>query len=258
MTFRTRDVSGGPFDTTENLRRVSDEPGKVETIKARINNPAATREAIIVTLRRSGIAFQERSQWKAKAEDPARSDGPDWDYTCLVLHHAGNSYSCNADDLDQLRRVEATDMTKFGYMSYHYAISCTGTIYEARDIRFKGSHVSKGNTGRIGIVLLNDFSDPGEAYEEEYKEKSRLERLKNAPELVRDRVDAGANPPPPVQVRSLAQLVYTLKSYFPIRMLGGHREFQRLANHEGRACPGRLGMAVVDALRAEFRLEAPQ
>ncbi|QGW66496.1 N-acetylmuramoyl-L-alanine amidase [Lysobacter soli] len=258
MTYRAHEFSSSPFDTAENLRRISDEPGRVETIKARINNPAATREAIIVALRRSGFTFNERSQWKAKPEDPARTDGPDWDYTCLVLHHAGNSYSCSANELDQLRRVESTDVKKFGYMSYHYAISCTGIIYEARDIRFKGAHVSQGNTGRIGIVLLNDLSEPGEAYQQEYKEKPRAEQIKNAPELLADQVSGGVSPPPPAQVRALAQLVHTLRSYFPIRMLGGHREFQRLASQEGRACPGLLGMAIVNRLRAEFRLEAPQ
>ena len=62
-----------------------------------------------------------------------------------------------------MRQAEAIDIKSFGQVSYHYAVDCQGIIYEALDIRKKGSHIEGGNTGVIGIVFLADFSVRGEA-----------------------------------------------------------------------------------------------
>lgn len=40
-----------------------------------------------------------------------------------------------------MRQAEETDIKSFKHLSYHYAIDCTGVIYEALDIREKGAHL---------------------------------------------------------------------------------------------------------------------
>lgn len=99
-----------------------------------INDKAATRSAIISFIRKNGTQFIESSSWGAKASQDADLD---WNFQSIALHHAGNSFSCGANNIDQLKNVENKDMSKFGQHSYHYAVSCDGKVYELLDIRFK-------------------------------------------------------------------------------------------------------------------------
>jgi hypothetical protein len=115
--------------------------------------------AIIVSLRREGYTVETRAQWKAK--EPPGSPKRDWDYHGITIHHAGNSFSCEADSAEQLRKAERIDFEKLGHLSYHYVIGCDGLIYEALDIRNKGAHIAVGNAGVIGIVMLADLSVQG-------------------------------------------------------------------------------------------------
>ncbi|WP_410743065.1 hypothetical protein, partial [Citrobacter freundii] len=52
-------------------------------------------------------------------------------------------------------------------------------------------------------------------------------------------------------------LVKTLIKSFPIKQLGGHREFASL-NALGRACPGTYGLQIAANLRKKYKLESPQ
>lgn len=56
-----------------------------------------------------------------------------------------------------MRQAEETDIKSFNHLSYHYAIDCTGVVYEALDIREKGAHLKGANTGKIGIVFFIRF-----------------------------------------------------------------------------------------------------
>jgi hypothetical protein len=227
----------------------------IKTVQVKVDHRAATRQAIIVALRREGCTFATRSEWKAL---PGKnSDGPDWDYKGIALHHAGNSFSCDVDGAAQLRKAEQIDLKSFGHLSYHYAIACDGTIYEALDIREKGAHIAAGNTGVIGIVMLADLSVHGEAYQEEYAGKSLFGRIKGMLNWVPDQLDTVTDEPPEQQLKALFTLVDVLHRFFPVTTLGGHREFQQLATGDGRACPGAHGMILVDMLRRKHKLAAP-
>jgi hypothetical protein len=111
-----------------------------------VNDRAATREAIISSLRRRGVTVKTRSDWHAKM--PQVNPPEDWDYTAIALHHAGNSFSCDIGGLDQIRKAEDIDFGSFHQLSYHYAIDCTGIVYEALDIRQKGAHIRNGQHRR--------------------------------------------------------------------------------------------------------------
>jgi N-acetyl-anhydromuramyl-L-alanine amidase AmpD len=251
---RNDDLKTGTFDTWAVIE--AKRAAAVKTVQVKVDHQAATRQAIIVSLRREGYTVETRAQWKAK--EPPGSPKRDWDYHGIAIHHAGNSFSCEADSAEQLRKAERIDFEKFGHLSYHYAIGCDGLIYEALDIRNKGAHIAVGNTGVIGIVMLADLSVHGEAYKEEYQEKSLLGKVRGVFDWAPDKVDVVTDEPPEVQIKALFALVKTLRTYFPIATLGGHREYQRLATHEGRACPGAYGMILVNMLRNDLKLEGPK
>lgn len=172
-SVRTDDLKISTFDTWAVIE--AGRAAAVKTVEVKVDHRAATRQAVVLALRRDGFAFETRSEWNAKPG--TLSDGPDWDYHGIAIHHAGNSFSCSADGATQLRKAEQIDIKKFGHISYHYAVACDGSIYEALDIREKGAHIGAGNTGVVGIVLLADLSIHGEAYQREYGKKSVIKRI---------------------------------------------------------------------------------
>ena len=232
---------------------------KNDAVAIRVDDRAATRQAIITQLKRNGYPLIERSSWHVQPPRPGMRPSH-WDYRDIVIHHAGRSYSCGAPSIEEMQRVQAEDMGRsppFNDAGYHYAVSCQGEIYEARDIRFIGEHVDKGNTGKIGVVFLANFVKAGEAYDQEYKNLSFFDKLKKLKDIATDQVVAGHDEPTPPQIRAVEILCGTLKNFFNITNLGGHREYQMLSSGKGRACPGNLGMEVVKLLRARLALSSP-
>ncbi|MBB6186429.1 peptidoglycan recognition family protein [Rhodanobacter sp. MP7CTX1] len=233
---------------------------KDDAIEIIVNNRAATRQAIIDALTLKHFKIKTRSAWKAK--EPATSPGKDWDYTAIAIHHAGNSFSCAADGADEMRKAEAIDLAKFGQVSYHYAIDCQGTIYEALDIRYKGRHIKDGNAGVIGIVFLADFSTRGEA--EKYgpgvwnttKEEGVKRGISEGLGVLKDEFAVNHDEPSERQLEAASALTKTLTDFFNISTLGGHREFAK-ALMTSRACPGVYGMIIAGMLRRELELAAP-
>jgi hypothetical protein len=252
------DLKSGPFDTWAVIEAKRAEA--VKTVPVKVDHKAATRQAIIVEVRRQKFEFKTRSDWKAK--EPAKSPSPDWDYKAIAIHHAGNSYSCSADGAAELRRAETTDISSFGHLSYHYAIDCQGVIYEALDIRFRGAHIEGGNTGVIGIVFLADLSVRGEA--EKFgpgalnvaNKRGVIAGVKEWVGEQKDKVAVVHDEPTERQLEAASILVKTLLQFFDIKTLGGHREFAK-THGTSRACPGTYGMIIADTMRREFSLAAP-
>jgi hypothetical protein len=256
--IRTDDLNTGTFATS--VRIEARRTAEVKTVQVKVDNKAATRQAIIVAIRREGITFETRSAWKARA--PKEVLEADWNHTSIAIHHAGNSYSCGVPGADQIHKVQDGHMSGVhSDIGYHFAIDCDGVIYEGRDIRYIGAHIGKV-PGVIGIVLLADLSLRGETYKEEYapkrQDQSFWERISNFKDWVPDKFDDTQDVPPEHQTKALFALVKVLLQYFPVTMLGGHREFQKLANKEGRACPGAYGMVLVDKLRSIYKVGAPK
>ncbi|WP_414443474.1 N-acetylmuramoyl-L-alanine amidase [Burkholderia sp. 22PA0106] len=236
--------------------------GKRGAISIKVNDRAATRQAILTSLKRKGYPLVERSSWRARPPNNALSSSH-FDYRDIVIHHAGRSYDCAVDRLGAIEQIKAAqsydmDQHQFDDIGYHYAVSCVGELFEARDIRFIGSHVKNDNTGKIGIVLLENLAEAGEAWQQEYSGKSLWQKFKSTLNIVRDAAAFHHSMPTTAQIEALPVLIQTLTEFFDITALGGHREYQRLAlDNEGRACPGKHGMQVVEAMRAKFGLSAP-
>lgn len=232
---------------------------KGEAIEIRIDNRAATREAIFNELRRKGVIVKEASDWHGDAMDGSEHD---WDYEAIALHHAGNSFGCSENPIAALRRVKEIDDKRFGQISYHYAVDCQGTVYEALDIRRKGMHVGDQNTGKIGIVLLADLSEKKEVE----KHGPRLWGVLRTQgwrrflgEYLGERMDAFDVTHDTVtrpQEEATMALVEALASVFAIKTLGGHREFANVRG-DRRACPGAHGLALADRLRRTLGFATP-
>jgi hypothetical protein len=233
-----------------------------DAISVSVNNRAATRQAIITRLKQKGYTLLERSSWKARA--PKKALAPDWNYRDIVIHHAGHSYQCAVNEqgaIAQMQKVQAGEMDgedNFDDVGYHYAVSCPGELIEARDIRYEGSHVAGDNTGRLGIVLLENLAEAGEAWTNEYSRATLWGKFKGLPNIVRDHYAKDHAMPTREQIDALSVLIATLLEFFHITAMGGHREYQPLSpKSEGRACPGKYGMQIVKAMRAKFNLSAP-
>lgn len=257
-TSPASDLKTGSFATSSTVD--AKRGAAVKTVQVKVDNPAATRQAIIVAIREAKVTFKTRSDWRAK--EVAKSGDADWNYVAIAIHHAGNSYSCSADGAASLRKAEATDIGSFGHLSYHYAIDCQGVVYEALDIRFKGAHIEGGNTGVIGIVFLTDLSMPGEA--EKYgpgagnvmKKRGFVAGVKEWMGEVNDNNSDTPDKPTAAQLLAVKVLVTTLQKHFKIAKLGGHREFAK-THGTSRACPGQYGMEIATNLRTALKLAAP-
>jgi len=232
-----------------NTKVVANAMSNAKNLVITVNNRAGTRQAIINAYRSTGKNFTERSTWSIRKNIPKPeniSDSTkknmeyDWNYTKIAIHHAGMSYSCGAEG--QLQKVEKKHMdeNKWPNMGYHYAMDCQGNVFEACDIRYKGSHLVKYNTGAIGIVLLEDLTTDGEGGVSGYVDKL---------------FQTDKNYIPPYQQQSLEKLINILRTYFKIKELGGHREFP---HQSGRYCPGNLGIAMVNSIRLKYGLSAPK
>ncbi len=83
---------------------------------------------------------------------------------------------------EQMKAAQSSDMDRHDLddIGYHYAVSCPVELIEARDIRFTGSHVMGDNTGKLGIVLLENLAESGEAWQQEYSLKSLWQKFKGS------------------------------------------------------------------------------
>ncbi|OEK08572.1 hypothetical protein A8C32_03735 [Flavivirga aquatica] len=134
----------------------------------------------------------------------------------IALHHAGNTGYKTPLEVQNLH-IDEKDRADIGY---HFAIGLDGKVYEGRPIGVKGSHLSKYNTGVIGIVFLGDFDHQW------YEPDDNMTR------------DA---------IRSAMLLIIALKEQFTnIVALGGHKEWK---HNSARFCPGDHGMEYVKGLR---------
>lgn len=164
------------------------------------------------------LQLVRRKQWGSTKPDYIKMEG-DWDYTDIVIHHSGNS---GEKDPSQ---IESKHMKKWEDVGYHYLVRPDGSIYEGRHLAFKGSHVEKQNTQKIGVLVMGDF-------ESNWWDSD-------------DDVSAG-------QRNAVRTIISTLKQAFPtIVTLGGHKDYK------DTECPGDLLYGELGALRKEFGLKAP-
>jgi hypothetical protein len=250
---KTDDLKTGTFDT---WAKIEQRKAMNATVTVKVDDKAAVRQKIIAEIRRAKVEFVTRSDWKAR-EAKAAGLTEDWSYFGIALHHAGNSYTCDANGADKMRRVQQAHFAEgFDDIGYHFGVDCEGAIYEGRDIRFSGSHVLNQNKGLIGIVLLADLSLRGEEREVQsdlpFWKKARFGILPTY-----DDIAVRHDEPSEGQLKSLEKLVDVLKTNFrSIARFGGHREWAKLKD-DARSCPGAHGLIVAEMMRKKFLLGQP-
>jgi hypothetical protein len=141
----------------------------------------------------------------------------------ITVHHSAHddvvesrSKAAAAELIRTIQRYHVRNRG-WGDIGYHYVIDGSGTIWEARSLRWQGAHAGGANNQRnIGIVLLGNF------------------------ELTR---------PAPAQVASLQWLVQHLRVKYGISIhnLYGH------CHLKATACPGRYLRAVLRQMNPSLR-----
>ena len=150
-------------------------------------------------------------------------------YDTVVVHHAGNADSYpTMNDVQNKHMDGSAEKADIGY---HFGIDKDGKIYEGRPIDVKGAHVSKANTGKIGIVLLGDF----------------------------DTTDAGVlfdtsddNLTSDMQTSLTALIGYLMKKY-NLKKVGSHKNVNC-----DRNCPGDEGQEATNKARRENNCEGTE
>lgn len=150
----------------------------------------------------------------------------DWGYHTIVLHNSGNGMEPTIQKLYNKHVIE----NGWEDIGYHYLIGrkskSESNIYEGRPLVFKGSHGSKYNSKKIGILIEGDF---------EYQWWDKDDDLENE------------------QINLLAKLIFKLKTEIPtIKNLVGHSDV--LGKNRDDGCPGEIIHKVMDVLREKFGL----
>ena len=161
-----------------------------------------------------------RSQWGARYPD-GRYDRPRMPVTEFWLHHsvtvAPDLVAPFTDDDQSVRRLEAIGQQRFGCgISYTYAATPVGRLYEGHSIDRVGAHTKGPNEVGAAFVLVGDYSN---------------------------------RTPTAAQQRAIAEQMVSLhRSGKATRhtLNGGHRQ----ASGNSTACPGDAGLAAVATINA--------
>jgi hypothetical protein len=142
--------------------------------------------------------------------------------------------------------VQIVHLKRYDDIGYHFGIDCAGTIYEGRDIRFKGSSVDKYNTGLIGIVLLNNRTTAEEGNDgiAVFNIAKKYLGIGSSDKI------------PALQIDATLKLLTALNSFFLIKHFGGHMEYPGQKEDE-KICPGHIGMKLVTSIRIKTKLLPP-
>ena len=148
-------------------------------------------------------------------------------YNTIVVHHSGNGSSYPTMNDVQNKHMDGS--SKKADIGYHFGIDKDGKIYEGRPIDIKGAHVSKANTGKIGIVLLGDFDT----------KDSGLNILEQLLEMSDDKLTSKMQ-------NSLSHLIGFLMKKYDIKKVGTHKE----VNCE-RNCAGDKGQEATERAKRD-------
>lgn len=102
-----------------------------------------------------------RSRW-ARTGPIASRVNPMNGINRITVHHEGSStfwsadYNTTATRIENIRHYHVGER-RFGDIGYHYIVDRAGTVWEGRDIRYQGAHVSEQNEHNIGIMCLGNF-----------------------------------------------------------------------------------------------------
>ena len=157
--------------------------------------------------------FKSRATWSAARIDNSNIDPMQPIYR-LTVHHSGDADDAVGDPRKQLRDFERAHQAKgWACIGYHFVISRSGEVFEARPLKYQGAHsTGDNNIGNIGVCLLGNFDN---------------------------------RPIPNAQRQALQAVVDRLRKQYAIKRSNvfGHRDFKTTD------CPGRYGMDWIEAYK---------
>lgn len=80
----------------------------------------------------------------------------------ITVHHEGwkpvyfTSYQKTAARLERIRHSHVNHHG-WGDIGYHFVIDRAGRVWEARDLKYQGAHVSDHNEHNVGVMVLGNF-----------------------------------------------------------------------------------------------------
>lgn len=80
----------------------------------------------------------------------------------ITVHHEGwqpvwyTDQRVTAARIEEIRATHVRDRG-WGDIGYHYIVDRAGRVWEGRDIRYQGAHVSQHNEQNIGVMCLGNF-----------------------------------------------------------------------------------------------------
>ncbi len=108
------------------------------------------------------ITALSRQRWQADSPLTNRLN-PMGSVRLVTVHHEGNPRPNNdstpaevASDLRKIQ-IEHRQRMKAGDIGYHFIVDRSGRIWQGRDVRYQGAHVSAHNSNNIGIMCLGNF-----------------------------------------------------------------------------------------------------
>ena len=166
---------------------------------------ATTRTMPVTTTTPSGPAalrIESRGAWGARdtiGDLLVPHSGP---MKYLTVHHAGGNKDAQGVDRYQIWQNYHMDSKGWGDIAYHYIIHRDGTVYEARDTKYRGDTATSYNTDRHFLVVVEG------SFNDHHPTTAQLDRL-------------------PVVLAWAAQAFGTTTNF-----VGGHRDYAPTS------CPG--------------------
>ncbi|MFW6038876.1 MAG: peptidoglycan recognition family protein [bacterium] len=102
-----------------------------------------------------------RQKWASRGAVRGRVNAMDG-INRITVHHEGwtpvwfTDYQRTAKRIEHDRHIHVDDRG-WGDIGYHYIIDRAGRVWEGRDLRYQGAHVSEHNEHNLGIMCLGNF-----------------------------------------------------------------------------------------------------
>ncbi len=119
--------------------------------------PGEAEQGLAADLRNIGVI--SRAQWGARK---SRCRSYDTGKSKIAVHHTVTPPTYNGNYAARVRQIQAFHMDGRGWcdVGYHFLVTRDGRVWEARPLKFLGSHVYGHNTDNIGVSFVGCFQ-PG-------------------------------------------------------------------------------------------------
>jgi len=105
------------------------------------------------------LVIVTREQWGWK---PIEGDHRTHQISRITIHHGGEDFPAEKDPIEYLRHLQEWSRSEKGWIDipYHFMIDLTGTIYEARPLKYPGdTNTEYDPTGHALICVMGNYEN---------------------------------------------------------------------------------------------------